>query len=157
LVREEAPLKALKKLSNVSFINSNDLSKALLNQVNWAKYRLQPVLIVPPKPPPSEEPPGKAVPTRRVVSQADATAPHQPVPVLKKKPPLLPVKEQPAIGSSRTVEQQPHRGTSAGRGESGSKKRVTINDVPEFEPSRPPTTAASFANQRYVASSGMTP
>lgn len=49
MLQEGSALKALKKLSNFNIVNSGDLMTDLLKSVNWAKYRLQPVLLVPPK------------------------------------------------------------------------------------------------------------
>lgn len=109
-VQDGSAVAALKKLSNFSTINSDDLMEDLLKSVNWAKYRLQPVVLIQPKPAPVIEP----KPQRK-------SSITEPVPVLKK-----------TVNESRVVET---RGVAANRSESGSKKRVTINEVPEFEPS----------------------
>lgn len=121
-------LASIKSQRNVTFIHTENLEKDLLMNVTWAKTRLLPKIIAPissTQSTPQKQPPLQS--ENRKVSMSQ----NEPAPVLKKR----------VVEDIRSSMQSGDRPSSRGRGDSESKKRVKINDVPEYatiQPKAPP-------------------
>jgi hypothetical protein len=120
-------LTSIKGQRNVTFVQTENLEKDLLMNVTWAKTRLLPKIIAPIS---STQSTPQKQPTQsenRKVSMSQ----NEPAPVLKKR----------VVEDIRSSMQGGDRPSSRGRADSESKKKVKINDIPEYatiQPKAPP-------------------
>jgi hypothetical protein len=129
-------LAAIKGQRNVSFVHTENLEKDLLMNVTWAKSRLLPNVIAPissTQSTPQKQPPQSE---NRKVSMSH----NEPAPVLKKR----------VVEDIRSSMQGGDRPSSRGRADSESKKKVKINDIPEYATIQPKAPPAALQKKEEV-------
>lgn len=123
LIESGVPLRAIKQQRNVDFIKTDNFDRDLVGKAHWAQQRLNPRVILEeeddtPTPPPKAE----ARQSRKVTNN---NADKQPTPALRSRKVVM--EEEQKINGKRMIQERE-------RSQSESKKKVKINDVPEYAP-----------------------